>query len=284
MTGDLPIEPLQVLFEEKDLRSAELPEPLQTLYAGGFEIEEPRVYANFVATIDGVVSVPGLPRSNQLVAQASAGDRLVMGLLRAYADCVLVGAGTLAGSPRGTWLAERVFPPAAYAFAQLRHARGQAPKPEIAVLTGRGSIDPRHPVLAGRAVVLTSEAGAERLGGRVPDSVEVIVLGEDPAIDPWRAVDALRGRGHRSILSEAGPHTFGSLVATGVADELFLTISPLFLGDAGFASRNRLVEAADLLPDGVRSRLLSVRRHDRHLFLRYAIERTSVSSSNKEER
>jgi riboflavin biosynthesis pyrimidine reductase len=274
MSPDLPIEPLEVLFEADSARAAELPERLQALYGGGLELKDPCVYANFVSTIDGVVAVPSVPRSNELVAQGSAGDRLVMGLLRASADCVLIGAGTLAASPRGTWLAESVFPAAADAFAELRHGRGQAPKPEIAILTGRGTIDPGHPVLAAGAVVLTSDDGARNVAGRLPADAEVIALGAGPHIDAGRAVEVLRERGHRRVLSEAGPHTFGSLVTVGAADELFLTISPLLLGDRGESTRFGLVEAADLLPDGVRGELVSVRRHEQHLFLRYELTHT----------
>jgi len=270
MSPGLPIEPLEVLYESAPTGPS-LPEPLQELYGGGLEFEEPRLYANFVATVDGVVAVPSLPRSNQLVAQGDDGDRFVMGLLRALADCVLIGAGTLAGSPRGTWLAERVFPPAGEAFAELRRRRERAPRPEIAILTGQGSIDPDHPVLAGRAVVLTTESGAERLDDLLPASADVVALGEGPGLDLTVAVDVLRRRGHASILSEAGPHTFGSLLAAGVADELFLTISPLLLGEAGPATRFGLVEAADLLPEGVATRLVSVRRHEQHVFLRYEL-------------
>jgi riboflavin biosynthesis pyrimidine reductase len=56
----------------------------------------------------------------------------------------------------------------------------------------------------------------------------------------------------------------------GRVDELFLTTSPFLAGDAGPESRLRLVEAADLVPL-VEGRLLSLRRHDEHLFTRYAI-------------
>jgi riboflavin biosynthesis pyrimidine reductase len=270
MSPGLPIDPLEVLYESAPSETP-LPQPLQELYGGGLELEEPLLYANFVATVDGVVAVPSLPRSNQLVAQGDDGDRFVMGLLRALADCVLLGAGTLAGSPHGTWLAERVFPAAEEAFAELRRRRERPPRPEVAILTGQGSIDPEHPVLAGRAVVLTSRSAAERLGGALPTGVDVVAIGEGPGLDPTVAVDVLRERGHTSILSEAGPHTFGSLLAAGIADELFLTISPLLLGEGGPATRFGLVEAADLLPEGVATRLLSVRRHEQHLFLRYEV-------------
>jgi riboflavin biosynthesis pyrimidine reductase len=192
-----------------------------------------------------------------------------MGLLRALADVVLIGAGVLASSPRGTWLPEKVYPPAAEAFAELRRLRGRPASPEVAVLTGRGSIDAGHPLLGTGALVLTSEQGAERLGALPPAST-LVTLGEKPRIDGRAVVDALRARGHRLVLSEAGPHVFGSLLEAGVVDELFLTISPRLAGDSGPGSRYHLVEDADLVP--LRDlRPLGLRRHGAHLFARYRV-------------
>ena len=76
------------------------------------------------------------------------------------------------------------------------------------------------------------------------------------------------------MLSEAGPHTFGSFLRVGVGDQLFLTTSPLLVGDAGPGTRLGLVEAADLVPAGIHARLLSVRRHESHVFLRYELGRS----------
>ncbi|MGH3133307.1 MAG: dihydrofolate reductase family protein [Gaiellaceae bacterium] len=265
-------EPLEVLFEREGLPTVDLPQQLHELYGGSIGFDEPRLYANFVSTIDGVVAIPAIPRSNALVAGSSDADRFVMGLLRAFADVVLVGAGTLASSPNGTWLPERVFPPAAAAFAELRRRLGRAERPEVAILTGRGSIAPTHPVLASGALVLTSEPGAVRLQGDLPEASTVAIVGEEPEIDLRRAVEALHERRHGLILSEAGPHTFGGLVAAGLVDELFLTISPLVAGDRGQPTRLGLAESVDLMPRGVRARLLGLRRHEEHLFLRYELD------------
>jgi riboflavin biosynthesis pyrimidine reductase len=195
-----------------------------------------------------------------------------MGLLRAFADAVLIGAGTLASSPKGTWLAEKVYPPARESFAELRRRLGRRERPEIAVLTGHGSVAPEHPLFASGAVVLTSDAGAVRLDGELPEASTIVTLGEETIIDPRVAVEALLERGHRTILCEAGPHTHGALLACALVDELFLTISPLLVGDRGHMSRYGLAEAAELMPPGLRGQLLSVRRHEQHVFLRYQLE------------
>jgi riboflavin biosynthesis pyrimidine reductase len=268
------VNPLETLYEADGLPALDLPSELARLYGGALGLDEPRLFANFVSTLDGVVAIPSIPESNSLIAAGNKADHFVMGLLRALADVVLIGSGTLRASPRGTWRPEKVYPPAADAFAELRRRRSRPEQPEIAILSGRGSIDPAHPVLASGALVLTSERGATELEGSLPAASTVVTLGADVALDPHDVVSALHGRGHRLILSEAGPHTFGALLRAGVVDELFLTLSPLLAGDAGPDSRFRLVEEADLFPL-VQGRPLSIRRHEEHVFLRYELDRAS---------
>jgi len=264
--------PLELLWEESGLPAFDLPEELDQLYGGRFGLEAPLLYANFVETLDGVVAIRSEPRSNRIVSGDSEADRFVMGLLRACAGVVLLGSGTLHGSPKSLWTAERAHPAAADAFAELRRRLGLAPDPVLAVLTASGGIEAEHPALQGAAIVLTTREGAERCHGRLPGAVEVVVLDGETAVDPVEAVATLRERGHRSILSEAGPHVFGSLLAAGLVDELFLTVAPLLAGRSEPGGRLALVEGRELLPahDDL-GRLLGVRRHGGHLFLRYGL-------------
>jgi riboflavin biosynthesis pyrimidine reductase len=266
------VNPLELLHEVEGLPAFDLPEELETLYGGSFGLSPPLVYANFVETLDGVVAIRSEPLTNRLVSGDSEADRFVMGLLRACADVVLLGSGTLRGSPTSIWTAERAYPAAAEAFAELRRRLGLAPHPELAVLTASGSLDPGHPALEQGAVVLTNEAGAERCRKRLTGAVEIVPLPGETGVDPEAAVGFLRDRGHRSILSEAGPHVFGSLLAAGLVDELFLTVSPLLAGRSGPGRRFGLVEGQELLPGrAAPARLLGVRRDDAHLFLRYGL-------------
>ncbi len=264
--------PLELLFEVDGLPRVDLPPELERLYGGGFGLTPPLLYANFVETLDGVVAIRAEPKSNRLVSGSSDADRFVMGLLRACADTVLLGSGTLHGSPTSVWTAERAYPGAANAFAELRSRLGLAPVPELAVLTASGALEPAHPALEQGAVVLTTRTGAERCRGLLPATVEVVALDGETAVDPAEAVAFLGERGRRAILSEAGPHVFGSLVAAGLVDELFLTVSPLLAGRAEIGGRLGLVEGTELLPGRDEpARLLGVRRHDGHLFLRYGL-------------
>ena len=268
-----PIDQLERLFEADSLPVASLTAELARLYDGDLGLADTCLYANFVASLDGIVSIPTLRNSNTFIAGDNDADRFVMGLLRAYADAVLIGSGVLRASPRGTWRADAIYPPAAGEYAALREAHGLPAAPEVAVLTGSGSIDPEHPLLAAGALVLTSTAGAARLTATVPETTTVLALADEEAIDLRLVVAALHDRGHRKILSEAGPHTFGGLLDARLVDELFLTSSPLLVGDAGPGTRYSLVQGADLVPTPTEARLLSVRRHGSHLFTRYALER-----------
>jgi riboflavin biosynthesis pyrimidine reductase len=264
------VEPFDVLLEDTGLPPVELPAELARIHGGHIGLAESSVYANFVATLDGVVAIPSVPRSNEVVAGENDADRFLMGVLRALADVVLIGAGVLRESPRSTWRAEQIYPPAADAYAELRAGLGLPPAPEIAILCGWGHVDPEHPVLRGRSLVLTSDRGARRLEGRLPEGPVVVSLGRPLRFTGDTIIAALRARGHRRILSEAGPHTFGTLLRARVVDELFLTTSPLLAGDSGPGSRFHLVESADLLPP-LGAELTSLRRHGDHLFSRYAL-------------
>ena len=119
--------------------------------------------------------------------------------------------------------------------------------------------------------MLTTERAAPDLRASVPGATEVVAVNDGDWVDLRRGVALLRERGHSLILSEAGPTVFASLVASGLVDELFVTVSPLLAGRDG-RPRLGLVEGAELLPGaGAPAELLSVRRADAHLFLRYRL-------------
>jgi riboflavin biosynthesis pyrimidine reductase len=258
---------LEVLWEQDGLPAVALPESLRVFYAGDLGFPHECVYANFVETLDGVVAIPDVGQSNALVADGSDDDKHLMGLLRAFADAVLIGSGTLRASPNGRWRPEGVYPPEKEAFGALRARLGKTERATVAVVTSGASLDTSHPVLAD-AVVLTTDAGAALLGDTVP---KVVVVNEGGLVDLHAALTWLHAQGHAQILAEAGPTTFGELVAAGLVDELFLTVSPVLAGRSAAGRRFGLVEGVALLPGTrVAPTLRSVRRGGEHLFLRYA--------------
>jgi riboflavin biosynthesis pyrimidine reductase len=263
----LTLEPLDLLYEPSGLPAYPLPERLAALYGGSLGFDRPRLFANFVSSLDGIVALPGVRGAVKAIRGESEPDPFVMGLLRACADALLMGAGTFRASREARWTAESIYPAEAASFAELRSRLGRDPAPELAVVTASGRLDPAHPALEAGALVLTTEVGEAALRRRVPSASTVVSLG--PTLHVRDAVGALRARGHGVILSEGGPTMAGSLAGAHLLDELFLTLSPVLAG-RGASERLSLVEGVELLPGRrIEGRLLGARRGGSHLFLRY---------------
>src|SRR2546422_9906976 len=264
--------PLYRLYEAPDLSEGLLPPQLGALYDGGLAIPEGGVYANFVSSIDGIVALEGgTTPSGGIISGRNEADRFVMGLLRAFADAVLVGAGTVrAEGGKALWTPDYIFPAAAKAFADLRQTLNREKTPRLVIVCGSDALDPSERALEAGALVLTTAASAKRLRAVLPKATEVRALSDSDQIDIDDIFDALYAGGYRNILSEGGPQLFGELVSHDRIDELFLTVSPVLEGqsDQSFG----MIRGADFGRTPKRSRLLSVRRHESHLFVRYQLE------------
>jgi riboflavin biosynthesis pyrimidine reductase len=278
-------EPLERLFERPDGRTADvrggLTAELERAYDGDLRVplrtDRPTLVANFVETIDGIVALDADGRSGGgEISGFSPTDRFVMGLLRAIADVVLVGAGTVRGSDGGTWTAAEVSPAHAAAYAELRRTLGLSPNPVTVIATRSGRIDPRHGAFGDPSVpvvLAAPPAAADRLRSLpLADHVRVEILpdataGEDPLVALARRLGA------RLVVCEGGPTLLGPLLEKRVVDELFLTLAPQLAGRDGASERLSLVEGAALWPaTPTWLDLVSVRRAGDHLLLRYAAE------------
>jgi riboflavin biosynthesis pyrimidine reductase len=267
------LSPFEVLFEADNLPDYPLPVDLKHLY-GRLGFPKRLVYANFVSSIDGVVTLGSKPSAGSVISGKDQADRFLMGLLRACADAVLLGAGTLRATPGHLWTPAHVYPSLATEFTALRSALGRSAEPALVVLTGSGELDFSHPAIVRGAIVMTTSPGAKKIGSRLPGSCELVVLGKGKSLDVGKVVGELRERGLDVLLSEAGPHVTGQLVGEGLLDEVFLTFSPVLAG-RGKEKRLGMVEGIELLPaNGAWSRLLSARQHGDYLFLRYGVGRT----------
>jgi riboflavin biosynthesis pyrimidine reductase len=232
--------------------------------------QRPFVYVNMVATADGRASVGGSTR-----ALGSDADTLLLTELRALADAVLIGSGTLRAEGYGRLVRE----PGRVA---RRHAAGLDATP-LAVLLSRSLDLPWDAGLFAAAdqpvLVYTSAGGAPPVAdpargeGATPDEaappavaapLEVVRL---PEATPEAALADLRARGVRSLLCEGGPTLNRALLAAGAVDELFLTLAPLL---GGTADAPRIVEGDDL-PEPLDLELAWVLRHDDELYLRYRL-------------
>ena len=216
--------------------------------------ERPFVFVNMVATLDGRAQVRG--RTRELGDEA---DLEMLLELRALADAVLIGTGTLRaeGYARLVGSGER---------RARREAAGLAPDP-AAVLLSRG-LDlpwdaglfaaPEQPVL-----VYTRE-DAE---GELPETAAPVELVRLPDPSPAAVLADLRARGVAALLTEGGPTLNAALLGAGLVDELFLTLAPLITGEADAI---RIVEGEGI-EAALRARPVWVLRARGELFLRYAL-------------
>ena len=177
------------------------------------------VRANFVSTVDGGATGED-GRSGTINDEA---DLRVFETLRAVADVVLVGAGTTRTEGYGPVdVAERLRP--------LRADLGLSPVLEMAVVTRSGILSERllsaqrPPLVVTHAACLHLDSLRERLG---PE--RVLVHGEHE-VDLGAAIADLGTRGLLRVLTEGGPHLFGSLLAANLVDELCLTTFPQLVG------------------------------------------------------
>jgi riboflavin biosynthesis pyrimidine reductase len=214
--------------------------------------QRPFVFLNFVATADGRAALDG--RTQKLGSDA---DLELLLELRALADAVLIGTGTLR----------------AEGYAQLvrsadrrarRTAAGMSEDP-LAVVLSRGFDVPWEAGLfqAPEQPVLVY-AGAPGEPPDVPAPVEVVHLA-DPT--PAAALADLRRRGVAALLCEGGPTLAGALITAGLADELFLTLTPLLTGD----EQEPTIVCGGRLPAPTGLELLWVLRSGSELFLRYGL-------------
>jgi riboflavin biosynthesis pyrimidine reductase len=263
-------EPLESIFERSELPRFDLPAALVQRYGGPLGFSRPRLFANFVSSLDGVVALQAEGDSGPIISQHSQTDRFVMGLLRACADAVIVGAGTFRKASGHVWSASAIYPPAAELYAEARARLGLRPQPQLVLISRSGELDVSQPALRD-AWVVTARSGTSRLCDTLPAGAELISFDSDGVKLP-ELIERLHARGLSLLLTEGGPSLFAELVAARLIDELFLTSSPTLFGRQPGDSRKSLAAGADL--NGAPFELLSARRHGSHLFLRYALQRS----------
>ena len=217
--------------------------------------EGPHLRVNMVSSIDGSATLAG--RVGTLTGPA---DQRLLLLLRALADVLVVGAGTLRAEGYGPL---NVDP----ALAELRAEAGQSPAPRLVVPTRSLSLDLGGPAFAEALepplVFTTAQAPEERV--RAARAVaEVVVLG-DTSVDLPACVEHLAGLGATRILCEGGPSLLAELLGDDLVDELCLAIAPVVT-----CGRESRITAGRPLAAPKAMQLAQVAEKEEFLFLRYA--------------
>ncbi|MGI9058351.1 MAG: dihydrofolate reductase family protein [Ktedonobacteraceae bacterium] len=271
--------PLEQLSAQEGGNELPLPPTLVALY-GPFSLPvhtgRPYVISNFVTTLDGVVALndPAHPSGGD-ISGSNTHDRVVMGLLRAVADAVIVGAGTLRAVPTHRWTAEYIYPSLSSAYQQLRTTMGKAASPLNVIVTASGAIDLSQPLFQSNEVpvlLVTTPHGAHRIAlQNPPPMTRVSVVEHTDTITAREILQAVQNvLPARIILVEGGPQLMGNFLAEQCLDELFLTLAPQIAGRTSATERPGFVSGTLFAPDHpLWSRLISIRRAESYLFLRY---------------
>jgi riboflavin biosynthesis pyrimidine reductase len=276
---------------DKEYAESALPWELRELYDGDLHFRTsptacPYVISNFVSTLDGVVSYQIKGKSGgSTISGSDPADRFIMGLLRASADAIIVGAGTLQEvNAKSLWTPEHAYPDAKCLYAEYRVNTLHKPEyPLLVIVSGSGRLELERAIFrtpAMRTVVITTSAGRDELtrrGAVTPGSVEVHALNSSGGnIAPRAILQLLQSQfGIKTLLHEGGPTLFGQFLAADAVDELFLTMSPQIAGRKDDATRPAVVQGVDFVPDSAPwFQIVSVKEETAHLYLRYRRRRS----------
>ena len=217
--------------------------------------ETPLLRVNFVSSLDGAVESEGYSRG-----LSNPADKRVFSLLRAHADAVMVGAGTLRHEGYG---------PVRTSTDHLarRNAAGLAEHPTLIVVSAALDLDPESRAFTEapvRPLVVTHASAPTERREALETVADVVVCG-DSVVDLSVARTELTRRRLEQVLCEGGPHVFGALLAADLVDELCLTVAPLLTGPGA----GRIVAGAGR-SSPLPMRLVHILEFDEALLTRYA--------------
>jgi riboflavin biosynthesis pyrimidine reductase len=222
----------------------------------GYRPAPPGVRANMIFSADGAAAFQG--HAGPLSCPA---DQRLLVALRAYADVVLVGAGTARAERYGP---VRLRPE----HRDQRLALGLAAQPPPIAVVSRSGHLPDTMFGSTPPIVVTSARDAHDNAALGESPAEVLICG-DEAVDIAEALAQLRDRGLDRVLCEGGPTLLDELVCADLIDELCVTMAPRL---AGTQPLGRATPSALNAPAGLRLDQLLV-DDDGYVYFRYGRHR-----------
>jgi riboflavin-specific deaminase-like protein len=211
----------------------------------------PFVAVNMVSTADGRATLAG--RTAPMSAEA---DRELFHHLRAQADGILVGAGTVR--------VERYGPVTKTGELRAKREReGLRPQAVAVIVSGSLNLPADVPLLCDGDSFVLIVTQSER---ELPECAAHIEYIREPV--PSALARLRQEYGIRSLLCEGGPTLNSTLFAERLVDELFLTVAPTI---AGAGEALTIVEGTPL-PAPVPLGLLTAHEQGGHMFLRYRVD------------
>jgi riboflavin biosynthesis pyrimidine reductase len=229
--------------------------------------EGPTVSAIAVTSIDGRGAIDG----------ASGGlgndtDATIFNTLRALSDAVFVGTGTI--------VAENYGPVEIPADLQkVRHDLGRQDHVVMATLSRSLDLDVDSDFFSdahsNSPIIFTpnensfedEEEAATHVAKikKMESAGATVVKLAEPT--PAAALTWLKDNGYRDIVVEGGPTMYRAAIESGSVDELFVTLSPTWVGHGPLTFGDA---EPDETSDPQRFKLRDMLRSDSHIFLRYS--------------
>lgn len=177
----------------------------------------PRCVAVMVCSVDGRVAIAG--RSGGLGHPA---DRALLRGMRAEADAVLVGTGTIAAEGYGRLVDDE--------DRDRRIAAGRPGLPPVVTITRSGRLPWQADLFAEPGWPVLAFVGERRVADT--EVVADLTILERPAaaLAPAAVLAELGQRGIGSVTCEGGPELLAALLAAGCVDDILLTVAPLVAG------------------------------------------------------
>jgi riboflavin biosynthesis pyrimidine reductase len=222
------------------------PIPLQALYLNGpfappGERSKSFVYANFIASLDGRISLPD-PRGLKRTVPPAIANRRDWRLFQELAACAdaLLTSGRYVRDLSND-VSARSFPVSgAPEYADLirwRREQGLAPQPAVVVVTASLDLPPLSPLVeSGRSVyVATGSAADPRKVSRVKSQgVQVLGAGDGTRVEGAKLIEALAQEALWNVALIGGGEMLHALIVDNALDRLYLTLACRMLGGLSF--------------------------------------------------
>ena len=224
--------------------------------------ERPHVAVNMAMSLDGKIST----YRREDISLGTEHDRRLMDVLRADADAVIVGSGTV----RHDGFPIRIR----YSDLEAgRVAHGRTPHPVNVTMSRELNVPSTRPFFRNpdtEKIVFTTRAAPATRIKLISRFAEVVTL-RNRKISPTAVLAELSRRGMRRVLLEGGGELHFAFAREGVIDDLYITLTPRLIG--GVTAPTVLDGKGFLAADHIDLRLVTRKQIGDELFLRYSVVR-----------
>ncbi len=226
-------------------------------------MKRPFVYVNMAMTVDGKIT----SSHREYPGFSSKSDRKNMDRLRAEADALAVGAGTIRADNPKLHVRDE-------AMQDYRRSLGKPAGLTKILITSSADLPPDSRFFdspdGGAGIIATVETAEPSRLAALAERVEVWTLGHKQ-VDLDLLLERLADRGIRRLLLEGGGELNWAFVEADLVDEFHVTIAPALLGGRDAPT---LLEGSGLrMRDQRRLKLAELRRDGDELFCRYTLVR-----------